>query len=408
MTNGRDVVIGLAVRTGRIGATTGRFVLAPARVVGRPPIAAAFRGRTEGLAETGRSAGVDARRRLEMVAELALATPEAEQIVDGVLAGTLPEAIARSLVEHRVIERVVVEVLASAEFEAKDLSARESERTERVVAQVLASPAIERALAEALESQLTLEFTERLLHSPAFRLALTNVLSSPEVRAAFTRQSKSLAEETATGLRHRVHRLDDTAERGPRRWFHRPPRAQVGAAGEASPVAYAGFATRGVALTVDAALAAMIFLTGSAVVGLVGSLIWHPHWPASLVAVLLALAGLLVNVLYFAGFWSTAGQTPGMRVMHLRVVDPSGSPPGLGRALVRLVGLALAILLLFTGFLPVLVDDRRRALQDFLARTLVLETKDEPLPTVDTIDDDAHPDRRPKTDTTDELQVHSR
>ena len=314
-----------------------------------------------------------------MVAELALATPEAEQIVDGVLAGTLPEAIARSLVEHRVIERVVVEVLASAEFEAKDLSARESERTERVVAQVLASPAIERALAEALESQLTLEFTERLLHSPAFRLALTNVLSSPEVRAAFTRQSKSLAEETATGLRHRVHRLDDTAERGPRRWFHRPPRAQVGAAGEASPVAYAGFATRGVALTVDAALAAMIFLTGSAVVGLVGSLIWHPHWPASLVAVLLALAGLLVNVLYFAGFWSTAGQTPGMRVMHLRVVDPSGSPPGLGRSLVRLVGLALAILLLFTGFLPALVDDRRRALQDFLARTLVLETKDEPL-----------------------------
>ena len=398
MTNGRDVVIGLAVRTGRIGATTGRFVLAPARVVGRSPIAAPFRGRTEGLAETGRSAGVDARRRLEMVAELALATPEAEQIVDGVLAGTLPEAIARSLVEHRVIERVVVEVLASAELEAKDLSARESERTERVVAQVLASPAIERALAEALESQLTLEFTERLLHSPAFRLALTNVLSSPEVRAAFTRQSKSLAEETATGLRHRVHRLDDTAERGPRRWFHRPPRAEVAFNRKGEMLAY----------TVDAALAAMIFLTGSAVVGLVGSLIWHPHWPASLVAVLLALAGLLVNVLYFAGFWSTAGQTPGMRVMHLRVVDPSGSPPGLGRALVRLVGLALAILLLFTGFLPVLVDDRRRALQDFLARTLVLETKDEPLPTVDTIDDDAHPDRRPKTDTTDELQVHSR
>jgi uncharacterized RDD family membrane protein YckC len=408
VTNGRDVVIGLAVRTGRIGATTGRLVLAPARVVGRSPIAARFRGRTEGLAETGRSAGVDARRRLEMVVEEVLATPEAEQIVDGVLAGALPEAIARSLVEHRVIERVVVEALASAELEAEDLSARESERTQRVVAQVLASPALERALADALGSQLTLDFTERLVHSPAFRLALTNVLSSSEVRVALTGQSKSLAEEMATGLRHRVHRLDDTAERGPRRWFRRPPRAQVAAAGEASPVAYAGFAARGVALTVDAALAAMIFLTGTAVVGLVGSLVWHPHWPASLVALLLAVAGLLVNVLYFAGFWSTAGQTPGMRLMHLRVVDRSGSPPGLGRSLVRLVGLALAILLLFTGFLPALVDDRRRALQDFLARTLILYTKDEPLPTVDTIDNDAHPDRRPKTDTTEEFPVHSR
>ena len=61
--------------------------------------------------------------------------------------------------------------------------------------------------------------------------------------------------------------------------------------------------------------------------------------------------------------------------MNLRVVDSSGSPPGLGRSLVRLVGLALAILLLFTGFLPALVDDRRRALQDFLASTLVLYTE---------------------------------
>ena len=371
MTNGRDVVIGLAVRTGRIGVTTGRLALAPARVVVRSPIAAPFRGRAEGLADTGRSAGIDARRRLERAAEGVLATPEAEQVVDGVLAGALPEAIARSLVEHRVIERVVIEALASAELEAVVVQGSESERTERAVEQVMASPALERALADALESQLTVEFTERLVGSPAFRLALRNVLSSDEVRAALTGQSKSLAEEMATGLRGRVSRVDDAAEHGPRRWLHRPPRADI-----ASPVAYGGFATRGVALTVDAALAAMIFLTGTAVVGLVGSLVWHPHWAASLVAGLLAVAGLLVNVCYFAGFWSTAGQTPGMRLMHLRVAGPSGAPPGLGRSLVRLAGLALAILLLFTGFLPALVDDRRRALQDFLAGTLILSSED--------------------------------
>ena len=382
MTNGRDVVLGLAVKTGRFGVTTGRLVLGPARVVGRSPIAAPFRGRAEGLADTGRSAGVDARRRLERVAEDVLATPEAEQVVDGVLAGALPEAIARSLVEHRVIERVVIEALASADLEAEVVLASESARTERVVAQVLASPTLERALADALESQLTVEFTERLVRSPAFKLALTNVLSSPEVRHALTGQSKSLAEDTATGLRGRVSRIDAAAERGPRRWFHRPPRAEI--ATGVSPVPYGGFATRGVALTVDAALAAMIFLTGSAVVALVGSLVWHPHWAASLIAGLLAVAGLLVNVAYFAGFWSTAGQTPGMRLMHLRVVGPTGSPPGLGRSLLRLAGLALAILLLFTGFLPALVDDRRRALQDFLAGTLILSS-DEGSPEADAI-----------------------
>ena len=38
----------------------------------------------------------------------------------------------------------------------------------------------------------------------------------------------------------------------------------------------------------------------------------------------------------------------------------------------RLVGLWLAIALAFLGFLPVLVDDRRRALQDFLSGTEVV------------------------------------
>jgi uncharacterized RDD family membrane protein YckC len=39
---------------------------------------------------------------------------------------------------------------------------------------------------------------------------------------------------------------------------------------------------------------------------------------------------------------------------------------------VRLVGLWLAIAIAFLGFLPVLVDDRRRALQDFLSGTEVV------------------------------------
>jgi uncharacterized RDD family membrane protein YckC len=45
------------------------------------------------------------------------------------------------------------------------------------------------------------------------------------------------------------------------------------------------------------------------------------------------------------------------------------------------VGLALAIIPLFAGFLPVLVDDRRRALQDLLAGTVVLHATAE-LPAV--------------------------
>src|SRR3954453_5636111 len=57
--------------------------------------------------------------------------------------------------------------------------------------------------------------------------------------------------------------------------------------------------------------------------------LWNPR-PASIVGSGIGVAGLLFEAAYFAGFWWTAGQTPGMRIMHLRVVDGSGSAPGLG------------------------------------------------------------------------------
>jgi hypothetical protein len=45
---------------------------------------------------------------------------------------------------------------------------------------------------------------------------------------------------------------------------------------------------------------------------------------------------------------------------------------------VRLGGLVLAIIPLFLGFVPVLLDARRRALPDYLARTVVVYAEAEP------------------------------
>ena len=156
------------------------------------------------------------------------------------------------------------------------------------MSQALESPALKRLLADALESRLTVDIADQVVRSPAFRRALKDVLSSPELRAALKGQSMSLAEETAVGVRRRLLRLDDAAERRPRRWFRRPPRPQAAPSGE-PPVAYGGIATRGFALAVDAALATVIFLTGTAVLGLVVSLVWKPR-PASAVATFMAVA----------------------------------------------------------------------------------------------------------------------
>ena len=136
-------------------------------------------------------------------------------------------------------------------------------------------------------------------------------------------------------------------------------------------VPYAGIATRAIALCVDIVLVHVIVLVGAGLLGLVASLVGElrPTW---LVATLVAAAWMLTVTVYFVLFWSVTGQTPGMRAMRLRLVTGAGSPPSVGRALVRLAGLLLAIVPLFAGFLPVLFDARRRGLPDYLARTVVL------------------------------------
>jgi uncharacterized RDD family membrane protein YckC len=137
-------------------------------------------------------------------------------------------------------------------------------------------------------------------------------------------------------------------------------------------VPYAGIATRAVGLAVDAALAQAIVFAGGAVLALVASLVSDARLDTTLGRLLAGAAWLLTVMGYFTLFWSTAGQTPGMRLMGIRVVTAAGVHPGVIRSAWRVVGLGLAIIPLFAGFLPVLIDSRRRALQDFLAATVVV------------------------------------
>ncbi|MFL6034936.1 MAG: RDD family protein, partial [Gaiellaceae bacterium] len=206
---------------------------------------------------------------------------------------------------------------------------------------------------------------DRMLQSPEFERLLRAVLTSPEVRHALTRQTASLGADAAAGARRRTVPLDASAEATVHRWLRRPPQA-------AAAISYGGFVTRGLALVVDILLVAVMFAVGVALVNAVGDVLGGHLRPAWLVDALAGSGFALAFAVYFAGFWATAGQTPGMRLLGLRVVSYAHAPLGLGRSLVRLVALALSILLCFAGFLPALVDNRRRTLHDFLARTLVI------------------------------------
>jgi uncharacterized RDD family membrane protein YckC len=280
-------------------------------------------------------------------------TTEAERAVEGLLSGPVPETVARSLVEHHVVERAVAEWLESMAAAGKQPSP-ERERLARAVEEALTSPAFEQRAAEV---------AERVVHSPAFKRALSGVLESPEVRSALARQTAGFGAEIGASVRGSGRRLDDRSEATARRMVGRRP---------AATSAFGGVATRGLALIIDLVLAhaAFLFIAGSValIASLAGSL--RSGWLAGSIA----SAGWAIVVLtYFVVFWSSTGQTPGMRLMRLRVLaDSSGRPPSIWRSIVRFVGLIVAIAPMLLGFVPVLFDGRRRALQDYVARTAVL------------------------------------
>ena len=145
----------------------------------------------------------------------------------------------------------------------------------------------------------------------------------------------------------------------------------------AEPV-YEGLVTRAIAFTLDAALVNFVALVVGAAVALAVSVLHLPDDLDVVAAVCAGVAYLLWTVAYFVTFWSSTGQTPGSRVMRIRVCLADGGTLRPARALLRLGALVLAAIPLFAGFLTILVDDRRRGLQDMLAGTVVVAAPDEP------------------------------
>ena len=160
----------------------------------------------------------------------------------------------------------------------------------------------------------------------------------------------------------------------------RTPPALAASAHAAAPAAvatarpeYQGLVTRAIAFALDAALINVVAIVVGAAVGLTLSVL---SVPSEVETVLLGIGGaayLLWSVLYFVTFWSTTGQTPGDRLLGVRVcrADDGGVLRPV-RALVRLAALTLAAIPLFAGFLPILVDNRRRGVHDMLAGTVVV------------------------------------
>jgi uncharacterized RDD family membrane protein YckC len=300
-------------RRSRFGAA-GRLAFFPARVAAR-----ASRGPLETAADEH-------------------LVPELSRLIDRALAGDLPEELAHSIAKHRVLERMATEMADSG--------------------------ALDQALESALASDRTGQLVDRVVKSEEMRRAIREVVASREVRDAITEQTAGLAEELFDGIREEAVGFDDRIEQVVRRahWTARPP--------------FAGVATRAAAFTIDVA-AILAIIVGLAALAALFSSVFGTLRPTWLAATLGAIGSYVIAVAYLVLFWHGAGRTPGMHLLHLRVRRPDGRRPSFARALLRAVGTWIAVIPMFAGYVPVLFDERRRGLPDFLAGTEVVY--DEPV-----------------------------
>ena len=130
-----------------------------------------------------------------------------------------------------------------------------------MVDELAASGELERLLNAALASPRTLEFTDRVLASEETQHALRQVASSPELRDAMRKQTAGLAEEVVGGVRASAVRLDGRVE-------HAVSRGE-----RVGPSAFAGIATRALALATDAIVTTAMFMGVVGVVAIVASLV---------------------------------------------------------------------------------------------------------------------------------------
>jgi uncharacterized RDD family membrane protein YckC len=253
-------------------------------------------------------------------------TAEIERTIDTVAAGDLPEHVARTIAEQRVIERVLDE-LTRANGDGKA-------PLDELVNHMIETGVLDRLVIEIVDS-------------PVFRNAVAYKGSA-----------------AIKSFRARCEALDDALEERVLRWTRRAP---------ATPErrAFAGYVTRLVGLVVDVVVVNLLFVGAVGSVALICALL-HLNASVDLAAVGMGAGWSILLLAYFAGSWWFAGGTPGMRLVGTRVVGPDGASPSIARSLLRGLWLFVAFAPLLLGFLPVLFSRRRRAVHDFVAGTTVV------------------------------------
>jgi uncharacterized RDD family membrane protein YckC len=147
-------------------------------------------------------------------------------------------------------------------------------------------------------------------------------------------------------------------------------------------VAYAGFWLRFVALIIDQLLlyfvGMILFLPFAASMGMRGMMMGRPPDVQSLLPMIhamfrLALLRMVLHWLYYSLLESSAWQaTLGKKALGLEVTDLDGNRISFGRATGRFFAKFISSIILFIGYIMAGFTEKKQALHDILAGTLVI------------------------------------
>ena len=124
----------------------------------------------------------------------------------------------------------------------------------------------------------------------------------------------------------------------------------------------AGAGTRLVSYIIDAIILWII----SAIVGFIFMALGVGYVAASIII------GILISLGYFTYFFGN-GQTPGMKVMKIKLCGTDGTYPiGYGKGFLRWIGMLISGMVIGIGYLWILIDKDKQGWHDKIAGTYVV------------------------------------
>jgi uncharacterized RDD family membrane protein YckC len=127
-------------------------------------------------------------------------------------------------------------------------------------------------------------------------------------------------------------------------------------------MAYAGFGSRLISLIIDSIIVGVAnFIIQYAVTAAIGS------------QALFAVIAIVITLAYTVYFFTSTGQTLGMKMLGIKAVDANGHVLSTGAAVIRFFGAWVSVIIIFIGYVMMLWDGRKQTLHDKFAGSFIVK-----------------------------------